>query len=136
MLIKVNNDSLLLEEMIRNKCGKKNTFIDRFLYRNFGTSRYRLINILPEHKEIDLSNYNDSIFLNFDLRKKGIVFYFRYKNTEYVEACPFYSLTFQSNDKSLVMQSDKYTYSFEILNEKNHKKFILKIYDFKSKLDR
>ena len=136
MLIKVNNDSPSLEEMICNKCGKKNTLIDRFLHRNFGTSRYRLVNILPEHKEIDLSNFNDSIFLNFDLRKKGIVFYFRYKNTEYVEACPFYSLTFQSNDKSLVMQTDKYSYSFEILNEKNHKKFILKIYDYKSKLDR
>ena len=129
MLLKVQNNYCSLEKMIRDKCGKKYSLIDRILQKNFGTSRYRLINIFPKHNEIDLSNYNDSIFLNFDLRKDGIVFYFRYKNTEYVEFFSFHSLTFQSNDKSFVMQTDQYTYSFEIINEKNHKDLILKIYD-------
>jgi len=135
MLLKVNNDYFSLEKIIRDKCGKKYSLLERFFKKNFGSSRYRLINIFPKHKEIDLHNYNDCIFLNFDLRKDGLVFYFRYKNTEYVEFCPFYSLKFQSNDKSFVIQTDKYTYSFEIMNEKKHKDFILNIYKFKNGLD-
>lgn len=135
MLLEVNNDYFTLEKMIRDKCGKKYSFIQRILKKNFGSSRYRLVNIFPKHKKIDLHNYNDSLFLNFDLRKRGLVFYFRYKNTEYVEFCPFHSLKFQSNDKSFVIQTDKYTYSFEIIDEKKHMDFILKIYEFKNRLD-
>ena len=82
---------------------------------------------------INFENYNNTVYLNFDLRDKGIVFYFRYKNTEYVEFCPFYSLTFQSNDSSFIIQTDLYSYTFEIINIKKHKDFIIKLYDFINK---
>lgn len=134
MLIKVHNDHSTIEEMVSSKCGKKYSIIDRILKKNFGSSRYRLKNIYPQHSEIDLNNYNDSIFLNFDLRNKGLVFYFRYKNTEYLEFCAYHCLTFQTSDTTFVIQTEKFSYNFEIYDIKNHKKFIMKIYEFKSKI--
>ena len=62
-----------------------------------------------------------------------VVFFFRFKNTEYVELYPYYKLSLQSNDNSFVLQTDQNIYRFEILNKKTHKNFILKLYDFKSK---
>ena len=133
MLIQVNSDDIDIKKLIIEKCGKQFSLIKRITKNNFGSSRYKLKSIKPTHSHIDLENYNDNIFLNFDLREKGIVFYFRYKNTEYVEFSPFHSLTFQSNDSSFVLQTDINSYSFEIMNKKNHKSFILKLYKFKNK---
>ena len=89
-----------------------------------------MLSISKNKFNINFEEYNDTVYLNFDLRPKGIVFYFRFKNTEYVEFCPFYSLTFQSNDRSFIVQTDIYTYSFEIMNANKHKEFIVKLYDF------
>ena len=134
MLIKVHNDHSTIEEIVSSKCGKKYSIIDRILKKNFGSSRYRLKTIYPQHSEIDLNNYTDSIFLNFDLRNNGLVFYFRYKNTEYLEFCAYHSLTFQTSDTTFVIQTEKFSYNFEIYDIKSHKKFILKIYEFKNKI--
>ena len=57
----------------------------------------------------------------------------RYKNSEYVEFCPYYKLTFQSSDNQFVIQTDCYTYSFKIYNKKKHKKFLTQLYNFKVK---
>ena len=133
MLIQINNEDYDIKKLIYEKCGKKFSFFKRIIKNNFGSSRYKLKSINPTHSHIDLDNFNDNIFLNFDLRDKGIVFYFRYKNTEYVEFSPFHSLTFQSNDSSFILQTDINTYAFEIMNKKNHKVFILKLYKFKNK---
>ena len=101
--------------MVSSKCGKKYSIIDRILKKNFGSSRYRLKTIYPQHSEIDLNNYSDSIFLNFDLRNNGLVFYFRYKNTEYLEFCAYHSLTFQTSETTFVIQTEKFSYNFEIV---------------------
>ena len=133
MLFSVNDDSIDLENLIENRCGRVYSFIERIRKQIFGSSKYELVSIYPEKKNLSLDNFSDSIYLNFDLRLKGLVFYFRYKNTEYVEFCPFHFLTFQSNDSSFILQTDIYTYNFEIMNTKKHKAFILKLYDFTNK---
>ncbi len=133
MLLEVNNEDYDIEYEIKKKCGQQYSIIDRIINKNFGSFRYQLQNISKNKFNINFENYNNTVYLNFDLRDKGIVFYFRYKNTEYVEFCPFYSLTFQSNDSSFIIQTDLYSYTFEIINIKKHKDFIIKLYDFINK---
>ena len=134
MLFEVNSEDLDLKKIVKKTCGKEYSILKRILKKNYGSTRYQLVNLYPKHDNINLENYNDIVYLNFDLRDKGIVFYFRYKNTEYIEFCQFHKISFQSNDNSFVLQSDQYIYSFKILKKKEHKKFILKLYEFKNRL--
>ena len=134
MLLQINNINLEIDKIINESCGKSYSFIQRIIKSNYGSNRYQLLNISTNKYNIELFKYNDSIYLNFDLRDRGIVFYFRYLNTEYVEFCPYNLLTFQSSNYSFVIQTDKNIYSFKILKLKDHKKFIKKIYVFKSNL--
>ena len=87
MLIQVNDSDYDLNTTINQTCGKEYSFINRILKNNFGSSKYKLLEISPSKFNIDLKNYTDSVYLNFDLRDNGIVFFFRFKNTEYVELC-------------------------------------------------
>ena len=134
MLLQVNNIDLEIDTIINESCGKSYSFIQRIIKSNYGSNRYQLLDISTNKYNIEIDKYNDSIYLNFDLRNRGIVFYFRYLNTEYVEFCPYNLLTFQSSNYSFVIQTDKNIYNFKILNLKDHKKFIKKIYVFKSNL--
>ena len=134
MLLQINNIDLEIDKIINERCGKSYSFIKRIIKSNYGSNRYQLLNISTNKYNIEIDKYNDSIYLNFDLRNRGIVFYFRYLNTEYVEFCPYNLLTFQSSNYSFVIQTDKNIYSFKILKLNDHKKFINKIYVFKSNL--
>ena len=133
MLLEVNHEDYDIEYAIAKTCGKQYSIIDRIIKKNFGSFRYQLLGVSKNKFNINFEEYNNTVYLNFDLRVKGIVFYFRYKNTEYVEFCPYHSLTFQSNDSSFIVQTDIYTYNFEIMNTSKHKDFILKLYDFINK---
>ena len=133
MLLEVNSDDYDIEHEIKKICGKQYSIIDRIINQNFGSFRYQLLNMSKNKYNINFEEYYNTVYLNFDLREKGIVFYFRYNNTEYVEFCPFYSLTFQSNDMSFIIQSDINSYTFKIMDITKHKKFMIKLYKFKTK---
>tara|TARA_B100000925_G_scaffold287976_1_gene268167 strand:+ start:1515 stop:1925 length:411 start_codon:yes stop_codon:yes gene_type:complete len=133
MLLQVNDSDYDIYTTIKENCGNEYTLINRIAKNNFGSSKYKLLELSPVKFNLDIKNYTDSVYLNFDLRDKGIVFFFRFRNTEYVEFCPYYKLSLQSNDDSFVIQTDQNIYKFKILNKKKHKNFLLKLYEFKSK---
>jgi hypothetical protein len=132
MLHNINDDPKKINILIEDICGNAFTILQRILNRNFGSNKYELIKVSSNIHKIYLENYSDSVYMNFDLRLKGIVFYFRYKNTEYVEFCNYNMLTLQSSDFSFVLQTDRNIYNFKILNKKNHNKFIKKLYKLKN----
>jgi len=132
MINEVTNDYYDLKKEIIRTCGRSFSLVDRIRYNNYGSTRYKLQSIECSKYNIDLQNYTDSIYLNFDLRSKGIVFAFRYMHTEYVEYCSYYRLSMQSSDDNLVLQTDSNIYSFKILSLKGHKKFINDLYKFKN----
>jgi len=136
MLLEVIQKDFDINNIVNDICGKEYTIIDRIVKNNYGSCRYKLLQIKPIKFNIDLENYKESIYINFDLRLKGIVFYFRYKNTEYVEFCRFNQFSFQSNDNSFIIQTDKNIYDFKILDKLNHKKFLIKLYKFKTKSEK
>ena len=123
MLYHRNNTDIDLKLEVRKKCGKSISFLERILTNNYGSSKYKLENILPYFVDKKEIKFYDSIFLNFDLRDRGIVFCFRIKNNEYIEFCPYYCMSFQSNDNNFTLQTDHYTYSFRIMDKKKHIKF-------------
>ena len=133
MLLEVNNEDLEVKKIIQKTCGKEYSLLKRIRYNNYGSNRYKLVSLSPTKFNIDVENYNDNIYLNFDLRDQGIVFYFRYKNTEFVNFCKYHIITFQSNDYSFILQTDSNIYKFNILNIKRHNAFIKKLYHFKNK---
>ena len=130
MLLEVIQKDFDINDIINEVCGKEYTILNRIIENNYGSCRYRLLQIKPLKFNIDIENSTESIYLNFDLRKNGIVFYFRYKNTEYVEFCKFNQFSFQSNDNSFIIQTDKNIYDFKILDKLNHKKFLIRLYKF------
>ena len=131
MLFSVNDDSIDLENLIENCCGRAYSFIERIKKQIFGSSKYELISVYPEKKSLSIDSYSDSIYLNFDLRLKGLVFYFRYKNTEYVEFCSYNQLSFQTSDNVFTLQTDKCHYKFQIIYLKSHYNFLKNLYEHK-----
>ena len=130
MLLEVIQENFDVNDTVNDICGKEYTIISRIVKNNYGSCRYKLLQIKPNKFNIDLEKYTESIYLNFDLRTSGIVFYFRHKNTEYVEFCSFNQFSFQSNDNSFIIQTDKNIYDFEILDKLKHKKFLIRLYKF------
>ena len=132
MLHDVNADPSEIYKLVNQNCGRPYSIIKRFKTQNFGSSKYYLKSISKNNFSIDLSNYNNSIGINFDLRDKGLVFYFRYNNNEYVEACIYPQITIQSNDDIFVVQTDKNLYKFDVLDNKRHLKFIKEFFNYKN----
>ena len=113
MINEVTNDYSDLKQEIIRTCGRSFSLIDRIRFNNYGSTRYKLQRVECSKYNIDLQNYTDSIYLNFDLRLKGIVFAFRYIHTEYVEYCSYYQLSMQSSDDNLVLQNNSNIYSLK-----------------------
>ena len=130
MLLEVLQKDFDINDIVNDICGKEYTILNRILENNYASCRYKLLQIKPAKFNIDLECYTESIYLNFDLRNNGIVFYFRFRNTEYVEFCKFNQFSFQSNDNSFIIQTDKNIYDFKILDKLNHKKFLIRLYKF------
>ena len=133
MIYKINKYSRQeINEIISNVCGKKPTFFDRLRKKNFGTTRYLLTDVRTTSKlDFEFDNMN-STYLNFDLWNKGIVFYFRFNNSEFIVTCPYYKTSFQSSDDKFTIQGDNIIFDFKILNPSSHMKFIKQLYKFKN----
>ena len=131
MLLEVIQKDIDINDFVNDTCGKEFTIINRIVKNNYGSCRYKLLKIKPIKFNIDLEKYTESIYLNFDLRTNGIVFYFRHKNTEYVEFCKFNQFSFQSNDDSFIIQTDTNIYDLKILDKLKHKRFLVRLYKFK-----
>ena len=132
MLLQVNTDEFDLNHEIKKNCGNPISLLNRILYSNFGSSKYKLEKILQSNLAHQNFNFQESIYTNFDLREMGLVFYFRIKNIEFVEFCSYFSVSFQSNDDNFTLQTSTSTYQFKILNKRNHINFLKKLYQKKN----
>ena len=132
MLLDVNSDPSETFKLVDEICGKSFNWLKRIRTNNFGSSKYLLNSINKNKFNIDIENYNNTVGVNFDLREKGIVFFFRYNNNEFVEACIYPKITIQSNDNIFVIQTDKNLYKFDVLNTQNHLKFVKNFFNYKN----
>ena len=87
MLLEVIQQDFDVNVTVNDICGKEYTIISRIVKNNYGSCRYKLLQINPIKFNIDLENYTESIYLNFDLRTSGIVFYFNAVPTASAPSC-------------------------------------------------
>ncbi len=132
MLLDVNSNPSETYKLVEEICGKPFSWLKRIRTNNFGSSKYLLNSININKFNIDIENYNNTVGVNFDLRERGIVFFFRYNNNEFVEACIYPKITIQSNDNIFVIQTDKNLYKFDVLNTQNHLKFLKNFFNYKN----
>ena len=132
VLLDVNSDPSETFKLVDEICGKPFSWLKRIRTNNFGSSKYLLNSINKNKFNIDIENYNNTVGVNFDLRERGIVFFFRYNNNEFVEACIYPKITIQSNDNIFVIQTDKNLYKFDVLNTQNHLKFVKNFFNYKN----
>ena len=82
-ILKTSIDKKQKEIEIEQGCGKSFNLLTKFKYQIFGSPKYKIINISPD--DISFKNNNDLIYFNLEIRQKGVVLYFRYKqmNTQF-----------------------------------------------------
>jgi len=130
MLLKTSIDRKQKEIQIELACGQPFNLITKFKNQIFGSPKYKIISISPD--DISFKKNNDLIYFNLELRPKGIVLYFRYKQDEYAIYGRFNQTLFQSSNNIFEIQIGNYIIKSEIQNNISHYKFIGKLWELKN----
>ena len=130
MLLKTSIDKKQKELEIEQGCGQSFNLLTKLKNQIFGSSKYKIISIYPDN--INFKKNNDLIYYNLELRQKGIVLYFRYKQDEYAIYGRFNQTLFQSSNNIFEIQIANYIVKSEIQNNKAHRKFVRKFLELKN----
>jgi len=130
MLLKTSIDRKQKEIEIELVCGQSFNLITKFKNQIFGSPKYKIISIFPD--DISFKKNNDLIYFNLELRPKGIVLYFRFKQDEYAIYGRFNQTLFQSSNNVFEIQIGNYIVKSEIQNNIAHHKFIGKFWELKN----
>ena len=130
MLIKTSIDRKQKEIEIEQKCGQSFNLLTKFKNQIFGSPKYKIISIYPD--DISFKKNNDLIYFNLELRPKGIVLYFRYKQDEYAIYGRFNQTLLQSSNNIFEIQIGNHIVKSEIQNNISHQKFIGKFWELKN----
>ena len=130
MLLKTSIDRKQKEFEIEQGCGQSFNLFTKFKYQLFGSPKYKIISFRPDN--IGFKKNNDLNYFNLELRQKGIVLYFRYKQDEYAIYGRFNQTLFQSSNSIFEIQIGNYIIKSEIQNKIAHHKFIMKFLELKN----
>ena len=132
MLLKTSQNPKETYKTIKSIAGSSLTMIEKFKLDVFGSLKYRIISMLPKTNEIDFEEYTDLVYGVFELRKKGLAFFFRYKNEEFVIVSRYNQLSFINNDNLLDFQFSTNSLKLRYENIKSHKKFISRFFKMRN----
>ena len=130
MLLKTSIDRKQKEIEIDQICGQSFNLLTKFKNQIFGSPKYKIISIYPDN--ISLKKINDLTYFNLELRPKGIVLYFRFKQDEYAIYGRFNQTFLQSSNNIFEIQIGNYIIKSEIQNNISHHKFIGKLWELKN----
>ena len=130
MLLKTSIDKKEKEIEIYQNCGKSFNLLTKLKNHLFGSPKYKIISIYPD--DIGFKKSNDIIKCNLELREKGIVLYFRFKQDEYAIYGRFNQTVFQSSNNIFEIQIGNDIVKSEIQDKKAHQKFITKFLELKN----
>ena len=128
MLLKTSIDRKQKEIEIEQGCGQSFNLFTKFKYQLFGSPKYRI----NSNDIIGFEKNNDLIYCNLELRKKGVVLYFRFKQDEYAIYGRFNQTLFQSSNNIFEIQIGNFIVKSEIQNIIAHHKFITKFLELKN----
>ena len=132
MLLKTSIDRKQKEIEIEKRCGQSFNLLTKFKRQLFGSPKYKIISLSPDI--IGFEKSNDLIYCNFELKKKGIVLYFRFKQDEYAIYGRFNQTVFQSSNNIFDIQIGNDRLKLQIQNTKAHQKFITKFLQLKNRV--
>ena len=130
MLLKTSIDRKQKEIEIDQICGQSFNLLTKFKNQIFGSPKYKITSIYPDN--ISLKKNNDLTYFNLELRPKGIVLYFRFKQDEYAIYGRFNQTFLQSSNNIFEIQIGNYIIKSEIQNNISHHKFIGKLWELKN----
>ena len=128
MLLQTSQNPKETHKTINSIAGPSLSMIEKFKLNVFGSPKYRIINMLPNHHKIDFEEYTDLVYGVFELRKKGLAFFFRFKNEEFVIVSLYNQSSFINNDNLLDFQFSSFTLKLRYEDIKSHKKFISRFF--------
>tara|TARA_A100001015_G_C14403720_1_gene486475 strand:- start:77 stop:475 length:399 start_codon:yes stop_codon:yes gene_type:complete len=132
LLLKTSIDRKQKEIEIEKRCGQSFNLLTKFKHQLFGSQKYKIISLSPDI--IGFKKSNDLINCNFELKKKGIVLYFRFKQDEYAIFGRFNQTVFQSSNNIFDIQIGNDRLKLQIQNTKAHQKFITKFFQLKNRV--
>ena len=130
MLLKISIDRKEKEIEIDQRSGQSFNLLIKLKHQLFGSPRYRIINMFPD--VIGFEKNNDLIYCNIELRNKGVVLYFRFKQDEFAICGRYNQTVFQSSNNIFEIQIGNDRVKTEIINPKSHQKFISKFLKLKN----
>ena len=130
MLLKTSIDKKLKEIEIKNRCGDAFSLFHKIKYQFYGSPKYKIKSIYPD--TIYFQKSNDIINCNIELRIKGIVLYFRFKQDEYAICGRFNQTVFQSSNNIFDIQIGNNRVTTEIQDTKAHQKFLKHFFTLKN----
>ena len=130
MLLKTSIDRKQKEFEIEQGCGQSFNLLTKFKYQLFGSPKYKIIRIYPD--VISFEKSNDLINCNLELRKKGVVLYFRFKQDEYAIYGRFNQTLFQSSNNIFEIQIGNFIVKSKFKTKIAHHKFIAKFLELKN----
>jgi len=130
MLLKTSIDRKEKEIEIDQRTGQSFNLLIKLRHKLFGSPRYRIINMIPD--VIGFEKNNDLIYCNIELRNKGVVLYFRFKQDEYAICGRYNQTVFQSSNNIFEIQIGNDRVKTEIIHPKSHQKFISKFLKLKN----
>ena len=132
MILKTSQNPKETYATIKTIAGSSLSLIEKYKLNVFGSPKYRIIDMFPKNGEIEFKNYTDLVYGVFELRKKGLAFYFRYKNEEFVIVSRYNQLSFINSDKLLDFQFSSFNLMLGYEDIKSHKKFISRYYKMRN----
>ena len=130
MLLKTSIDRKEKEIEIDQRTGQSFNLLIKIRHKLFGSPRYRIINMIPD--VIGFEKNNDLIYCNIELRNKGVILYFRFKQDEYAICGRYNQTVFQSSNNIFEIQIGNDRVKTEIIHPKSHQKFISKFLKLKN----
>ena len=130
MLLKTSIDRKEKEIEIDQRSGQSFNLLIKLKHQLFGSPRYRIINMFPD--VIGFEKNNDLIYCNIELRNKGVVLYFRFKQDEFAICGRYNQTVFQSSNNIFEIQIGNDRVKTEIIDSKSHQKFISKFLKLKN----
>jgi hypothetical protein len=124
MLFKKSQDQKKISQKVEEISGSSFSVLEILKEKLNGSPKYQLKQISKNDFDIDIENYTDLVYAAIELRKKGIVIYFRYRNEEYQLACNYNQLSYISNDGKFDLQTDSHQLKLKVKDLKRHHLFI------------
>ena len=131
MFLKTSIDKKQKESEINRICGKSFSLFHKLNHKIFGSPRYKILSLSAHIDGIKKSN--DPIHCNMELRKKGVVLYFRFKQDEFAICGRYNQTVFQSSNNIFEIQIANNSIKAEIHHLKSHHKFIANFFKLKNK---